>query len=137
MLKNQKKKIVSVKERVLFCNKCRRHGPFHNIGATVRAAAVNYTKHDNNNTITTITQRRKQRERKKKKRFCKRENKNGILYKNNPKIRDNITAAMITVKCRRRQWENSSAHTDNIILAFRRTGGGRRRVSNPSLTRKC
>jgi len=63
------KKIVSVKERVLFCNKCRRHGPFHNIGATVRAAAVNYTKHDNNNTITTITQRRKQRERKKKKTF--------------------------------------------------------------------
>jgi len=31
----------------------------------VRAAAVNYTKHDNNNTITTITQRRKQREGKK------------------------------------------------------------------------
>lgn len=107
----------------------------------MRVAAVNYTKHDNNNTITTITQSRKQREMKKKKRFCKRENKNGILYKNNPKIRDNITAPMITVKCRRRQWENS-ARTHNIILAFRRTGGQRRVVedspkSNPSPTRKC
>lgn len=72
---------------------------------TVRAAAVNYTKHENNNTITTITtitQRRKQRKR--KKRFCERENKNGI-NKNNPNIRDNIKVAMITVKCRRRrQW---------------------------------
>lgn len=73
----------------------------YNIGATGRAAAVNYTKHDNNNTITTITERRKQRKRKKN-RFSERENKNGI-NKNNPKIRDNITATMITVKCRRRQ----------------------------------
>lgn len=110
----------------------------YNIGATAtgRAAAVNYTKHDNNNTITTITERGKQRKRKKN-RFGERENKNGI-NKNNPKIRDNITATMITVKCRRRQWEyrTLSPHrrynTYNIGFSIDRRG--RRRVSQ-NLTR--